>query len=141
MEVVNHLYPTMERLLPLAQDPSSSPIAMVNLLKFRERAVYSDGRTDDISGRDAYMRYAAAMRSIVEAAGGRFLFAGSLKNLVIGEVGELWDDIGVVEYPSRAVFQRLAMSPEVQVIGVHREAGLAGQLLILSTAEPFPEPA
>ncbi len=39
----------------------------------------------------------------------------------------------VVEYPSRAEFQKLVTSPEVQAIGIHREAGLAGQLLILTT--------
>ena len=135
MNVTNHVYPTFERLMSLAEDPTPGPIAMVNLLRFRAKAHYSDGRPDDISGREAYMRYAAEMRLIVEGAGGRFLFSGSVKALVIGEVDDLWDDVGIAEYPSRAVFHRLATSPEVQAIGVHREAGLAGQLLILTHAE------
>ena len=37
-----------------------------------------------------------------------------------------------MEYPSRAAFQRIATLPEVQAIGVHREAGLEGQLLIMT---------
>ena len=139
MKVANQVYPTAEQLMPLAQDPTPGPIAMVNLLKFRKKAVYRDGRPDDISGREAYMRYAAAMRTIVEAAGGRFLFSGSVKALVIGEVEELWDDVGIAEYPSRAAFHRIATSPEVQAIGVHREAGLAGQLLILTIAWALPQ--
>jgi len=105
---------------------------MVNLLKFRDRAVYSDGRSDDLSGREAYTRYAEKMRGIVEGAGGRFLFGGEVKGLIIGEVEELWDAVGIAEYPSRAAFHQIATSPEVQEIGVHREAGLAGQLLILT---------
>ncbi len=44
---------------------------------------------------------------------------------------------GIAEYPSRAAFHRIATSPEVQAIGVHREAGLAGQLLILTVAQPL----
>ncbi len=132
MNVENKVYPRVETLTALAGDTTPGPIAMVNLLKFREKADYKDGRTDDISGAQAYQRYAAEMRPIVERAGGRFLFVGDVKGLVIGEVGELWDAVGVVEYPSRAEFQRIAMSPEVQAIGVHREAGLAGQLLILT---------
>src|SRR5262249_8111562 len=102
------------------------------LLKFRPRAQYPDGRSDDVSGYDAYMRYIAAMRTIVEDAGGRFLFSGDVEALVIGDVEEPWDAVGIVEYPSRAVFHRLATSSEVQAIGVHREAGLAGQLLIMT---------
>jgi hypothetical protein len=43
--------------------------------------------------------------------------------------------VGLVEYPSRAEFFRIATSAEVQAIGVHREAGLAGQLLIPLTPQ------
>jgi uncharacterized protein (DUF1330 family) len=138
MKVVNHVYPVAERFLPLADDPRPERIAMVNLLKFRDRARYEDGRADDIPGREAYMRYVAEMGPIVEAAGGRLLFSGDVKELVIGEVDELWDAVGIAEYPSRAEFFRIATSPEVLAIGVHREAGLAGQLLIATVGAVFP---
>ena len=138
MNVINHAYPTFDQLMPLAHYPTPGPIAIVNLLKFRDKAQYQDGRADDISGREAYMRYVAEMGSIVEAAGGRFLFSGDVKQLVIGEVEELWDAIGIAEYPSRVEFHRIATSPEVQAIGVHREAGLMGQLLILTIGQVFP---
>jgi uncharacterized protein (DUF1330 family) len=134
MKVVNQVYPTFEQLKPLAQDATPGPIAMVNLLKFHDRARYQDGRSDDISGREAYMRYAAEMRVIVEAAGGRFLFSGDVGAVVVGEVEEPWDAVGIAEYPSRAAFHRIATSAAVQAIGVHREAGLAGQLLILTVS-------
>ena len=138
MQVVNHVYPAFERFMPLAQDPTPGPIAMVNLLKFHDKAQYQDGRSEDISGREAYMRYIAEMGPIVAAAGGRFLFSGDVKQLVIGEVEDLWDAVGIAEYPSRAEFHRIATSHEVQAIGVHREAGLAGQLLILTIGDVFP---
>ena len=138
MKVVNQVYPTFDQIMPLAQDPTPGPIAMVNLLKFRDKAQYQDGRSDDISGREAYMRYVAQMGPIVAAAGGRFLFSGDVKGLVIGEVEELWDAVGIAEYPSRAEFQRIATSSEVQAIGIDREAGLAGQLLILTIGQVFP---
>lgn len=134
MLVTNQLYPTVEQLQPLAVAADDGPICMLNLLRFRPRAEYADGRAEDISGRAAYLRYAAAMRAIVEAAGGRFLFMGRVAAVVIGQVEDAWDDVGIVEYPSRAAFHRIATSPEVQAIGVHREAGLAGQLLILTSA-------
>ncbi len=111
---------------------------MVNLLKFRDKAQYADGRSEDIFGREAYMRYIAGMGPIIAAAGGRFVFSGDVKDLVIGEVEELWDAVGIAEYPSRAEFHRIATSPEVQAIAMHREAGLAGQLLILTIGNILP---
>lgn len=138
MNVVNHIYPTFDRLMALVQDPTPGPIAMVNLLKFHDQAQYKDGRSEQVSGREAYMRYIAEMGPIVEANGGRFLFSGDVKSLIIGDVDEMWDAVGIAEYPSRADFHRIATSPEVQAIGVHREAGLAGQLLILTIGEVMP---
>ena len=105
---------------------------MLNLLKFRMKALYKDGRADDVSGLEAYQRYATAMTKIVEREGGRMLFAGKIAGVVIGEVGDLWDVAAIMEYPSRAAFQRIATLPEVRAIAVHREAGLEGQLLIMT---------
>ena len=51
---------------------------------------------------------------------------------MIGEVSDLWDVVGLVEYPSAAGFFAIAASQQVAEIGVHREEGLAGQLLIRS---------
>jgi uncharacterized protein (DUF1330 family) len=130
MKVENAVYPTQDQLKALADQTMEGPIVMVNLLKFREKAVYKDGRPDNISGAEAYMRYAEQMRKIVEREGGRFLFGGNVRGLVIGEADDLWDVVGIVEYPSREEFLRIVTLPEVQEISVHREAGLAGQLLI-----------
>src|SRR5271169_2998057 len=98
MNVENGLYPTSQGLQKLAQDSSPRPVAMLNLLKFRDRAVYQDGRSDNISGREAYQRYAAAMTKIVEREGGRILFSGRIAGLVIGEVGDTWDVAAIMEY-------------------------------------------
>lgn len=138
MNVTNQLFPTFEQLSPLAQGEASGPIAMVNLLKFHPKAVYPDGRDADLTGREAYMRYIECMGPIVEAAGGRFLFSGDVQGLVIGQVEDLWDAVGIAEYPSAAVFYRIAMSREVAAIGEHREAGLAGQLLIPTVGQLLP---
>jgi uncharacterized protein (DUF1330 family) len=132
MDVVNAVYPTSEQLESLLDGAPAGPIVMVNLLTFRPEAEYRDGRSEHASGREAYMRYVAEMRPIVERAGGRFVFSSDVRNVVIGRVDEPWDAVGIVEYPSAAEFRRIATSPEVQAIGVHREAGLAGQLLILT---------
>ena len=132
MKVENAVYPTADGIQALTQDASPKKIAMLNLLKFREKAVYKDGRADDISGREAYLRYADAMTKIVEREGGRILFTGRIAGVVIGEIEGVWDVAAIMEYPSRAAFQRIVTLPEVAEIGVHREAGLEGQLLIMT---------
>lgn len=130
MKVVNAVVPTPEQLQSLLTSDQEGPVCMLNLLKFKEQAEYEDGRDELISGQEAYGRYAAKMRQLVEAAGGRFLFGGEVKALVLGEVEELWDSAGIVEYPSKQEFVAIASSPEVQELSVDRKAGLAGQLLI-----------
>ncbi len=130
MNIENAILPTSDQIKGLMSRPVVGPVVMVNLLKFREKAVYKDGRSEDISGAEAYMRYAEQMKAIIEREGGRFVFAGKVQGMVIGDVGNLWDAVGLVEYPSSADFVRIVMSAEVHEITVHREAGLEGQLLI-----------
>jgi uncharacterized protein (DUF1330 family) len=117
-------------------DASGRPVVMLNLLKFRPKAAYHDGRTSDLTGRQAYDLYAAAMQEVIEESGGRVLFGGDVASLVIGEVDDIWDSCVLVEYPSAAAFAAIVTSPAVTEIGVHRAAGLEGQLLIRLTRWP-----
>ena len=138
MKVENAVYPKGEQLTETVAKGVNKPIVMVNLLKFKDKSSYKDGRPDDASGAEAYNRYGAPMLDFVKKNGGRVLFYGEVKSLVIGNVEEMWDAVALVEYPSSEAFTKIAMSPEVAKIGVHREAGLAGQLLIqcLQSATP-----
>ena len=130
MNVENALYPTQDRIKTLMSDVSDKPIVMLNLLKFRKKAQYPDGRKSELTGREAYMLYGMPMQKLVEDQGGRFLFMGQVQSLAIGIVEDMWDVVALMEYPSSAAFARIATSPEVAEIGVHRAAGLEGQLLI-----------
>ena len=130
MKVENAVYPTREQLTALISRNTNKPIVMLNLLKFKEKAVYKDGRATDLTGREAYQKYADLMVPFVHSHGGRIVFTGAANGLVIGEVGEMWDTVALMEYPSAEAFAKIAMSPEVAGFGVHREAGLAGQLLV-----------
>ncbi len=136
MNVENALYPTPDRIADLMGDASDKPIVMLNLLKFRDKALYADGRKSELTGREAYMLYGVPMQKLVAREGGRFIFSGQILSLAIGTVEEMWDVVALMEYPSSAAFARIATSPEVSEIGVHRAAGLAGQLLIRVAALP-----
>ena len=138
MKVETAVHPDPSQIKPFLE--TEGPVCMVNLLKFRERAAYPDGREPELSGRDAYLRYAREMRRLVEAAGGRFVFGAQVKGLLLGQVEELWDEVGIVEYPSSKALIEISSSPAFAEIEVHRTAGLAGQLNLTATAHGgFPD--
>lgn len=134
MEVSNEIMPgDPKRIAALQQTGPPGPIIMVNLLKFRERALYPDGRDAHLPGRDAYLRYAAAVTELLPKFGGRAIFAGDVTFLALGRVEELWDEIALAEYPDRAALWAMSTSEAWRKIAIHREAGLAGQLNIETT--------
>ena len=61
------------------------PIVMVNLLKFRDRAEYRDGRETSLTGREAYDLYARDVSKLVVDYGGKILYAGDTTFLALGE--------------------------------------------------------
>lgn len=130
MQVDNALTPGPEQMAQFFGAAESGSFAMLNLLRFRDKAQYADGSDAGLSGREAYARYGAAVQACLAAVGARQLYAGAVTGLMIGQVEELWDMVALVEYPSLAAFQQMLAMPEYQAAHVHREAGLAGQLNI-----------
>ena len=131
MEVTNEVFPTdPEQFTKLMEKGPDGPIFMVNLLKFKEKAKYEDGRETDLSGRDAYMIYGRTVSDILPKFGGRAVFAADVTFLSLGKVEELWDEVAIAMYPARADMVRMSMSDEWREASVHRSAGLKGQLNI-----------
>ncbi|MBU6371810.1 MAG: DUF1330 domain-containing protein [Alphaproteobacteria bacterium] len=131
MQVINEVFPTdPEQVRELMQKGPDGPIFMVNLLKFKDRAEYDDGRATDLSGRDAYMIYGRAVMQLLPKFGGKGVFAADVTHLSLGKVEELWDEIAIAMYPNRRAMVEMSMSEEWRTIAVHRSAGLKGQLNI-----------
>jgi len=130
MKVENKVIPSEEQMKGFVEGDIDSPISMLNLLKFKDKAEYEDGRTTDLTGREAYQIYALAVAKLVENTGGKVLFGAEVSRLMLGEVEELWDTVAIAQYPSRKKMLEMIMSPEYAEISVHRTAGLKGQLNI-----------
>lgn len=138
MDVTNEVMPTSrERIEEMMAPGPEGPIAMVNLLKFKDLAAYEDGRATDLTGRQAYEIYGAGVSQLIRDYGGKVTFAGDVTFLALGQVEELWDEIAIAEYPSRKALFDMSTSPEWQALSVHRAAGLAGQLNIETVASAF----
>ena len=130
MKFVNKLYPNEEQLEGFNDDPQKGPIKMLNLLKFKEKAEYKDGRETDLSGFDAYLIYSKETVEHLKKVDGKIIFSGPIERLMIGEVESLWDVAAIAEYPSRSAMLKMIVDPEYLKSAEHREAGLEGQLNI-----------
>jgi uncharacterized protein (DUF1330 family) len=137
MQVINEVFPSdPEQIAELMKAGPEGPIFMVNLLKFKERAEYEDGRPTDLTGREAYQIYGRAVAELLPKFGGRGIFAADVTFLSLGQVETLWDEVAIAMYPKRGDMVRMSMSEEWRTIAVHRSAGLAGQLNLETVLAP-----
>ena len=135
MQVINDVFPSDPKQIEgLMQEGPEGPIFMVNLLKFKDKAEYEDGRETTLTGREAYMIYGRAVTELLPKFGGVGFFAGDVTYLSLGQVEELWDEVAIAVYPKRRDMVRMSMSAEWREIAVHRSAGLKGQLNIETVA-------
>jgi uncharacterized protein (DUF1330 family) len=129
MATLNALDPTPEQIKAfLSHKKADEPVFMLNLLKFKDRATYKDG--EDVSGAEAYSRYASAFGEMVRGENVKTIYGGKANAFLIGSGEGEWDAVAIVEYPNAAEMFRLVSTDEYRKIHKHRRAGLAGQLLI-----------
>ena len=129
--IMNALHPTEEQTKAfLAHPKSAGPVFMLNLLKFKDQAEYDSG--EQVSGREAYARYAKAFGEMLRESGiegVETVFGGNANAVLIGE-GEGWDAVALVRYPDAATMFATVSSDAYRSIHFHRKAGLEGQMLI-----------
>jgi uncharacterized protein (DUF1330 family) len=110
-----------------------APVVMVNLMRFRERALDGDG-----SGWDAYLRYSALTVPMIKARGGTLLWTGDAKAIALGaEAGNRWDYLALVYYPTVASFIDMMTSADYETrCDPHRTSGCA-EHVIIATKEAY----
>ena len=124
--------PSPEKLQKLvAEANDDSPLVMINLLRYRDRAEYPQGSDETpCTGEEAYQRYAALVLPMLEELGAKLLWRGSVKHVVIGPASEEWDEALLVQQPSRRAFLTLVSRPDYLRAAAHRSAALADSRLI-----------
>ena len=105
--------------------PDGGPFAVINLLRYKDRAEYPPGKmTEKLTGRQAYERYSQLSVPFVNKAGGVPLWRGTLAVNLIGPEDECWDEVLIMQYPNRVAFQRMMTDPNYLAIVFHRDAGV-----------------
>ena len=129
--IKNILQPTGDQVRAFRDRQTGDPIYMLNLLKFKDKATYDDGREADLTGREAYALYGEGFRRVMEPRGCKVIYNGAINGVLIGEdADDAWDAMMIICYPSTQVMLDMFRDPEYQEVQKHRAAGLVGQLLI-----------
>ncbi|RCL37658.1 MAG: DUF1330 domain-containing protein [SAR86 cluster bacterium] len=135
MIVLNSLRLTDEQMKMFMEFPDDKPIKMVNLLKFKNKAEYKDKRETALTGEEAYNIYSEEVGNHLAKVGGKIIFWGKVKGLLLGEVEELWDQVAIAEYPNKTAMITMFTNEDYLVSEKHRSAGLEGQLNIITQDE------
>ena len=135
MKAVNEVVLTGGDFRRLLGAGIEGPVAVVGLLKFRDRAAYPDGRETGLTGAEAFGLFRRELVRRAASAGGRLVHSGSLRHLLLGEAQEPWDEVFIVEYPTAETFVDILSSLVAAEYGEHRRAGLAAQLLFATTTD------
>lgn len=122
--------PKPDQIKALMEADWDGPIRMLNLLKFKDQAEYRGGDFEPCTGREAYTRYGAVAGPFVAGVGGKPLFMADAKFVVIGDEAEDWDEVLIVEYPTKQAFFDMLGNEDYMATTVHRVAALERSALI-----------
>ncbi len=134
MAAETHLDPSDEAVLTLFARGISGPVTMLNLLRLRDVADYSDfpglAPAAPVSGKAAYLRYVEHTLPFLEDSGGALLYLGEGGEYLIGPEGEGWDLAMLVRQNSLDDFLAFAGNEDyLQGIG-HRTAAVRDSRLL-----------
>jgi uncharacterized protein (DUF1330 family) len=118
--------PNAEQFRELAAAADDEPVVMLNLLKFKPRNDADAGTT----GEDAYRAYGDVAVAMIEERGGSVIWAGHADQILIGDPSDDWDQVLLVQYPTRAAFLDMVSQPSYQDAHRHREAGLERTVVV-----------
>ncbi len=129
-----YLDPTQESGRAFIQRNMQGKVVMLNLLKFRAIADYSQSPeltpADPISGEAAYEIYIEQTLRFLKKTGGDIMFLGRGGQFLIGPSGEQWDFVMLIQQNSVQDFLAFASdSAYMKVIG-HRTAALEDSRLL-----------
>lgn len=124
-----------DQLREMIMVEEDAPFYMVNFIKFREFAAYSDGSDATLSGREANARYNAL--PIILEIGGRPVFVAGVEQQLIGD-DTTWDQVAIVLYPSREAFVSMLERPDFQETSIHKDAGVEKSIVLVTSPRELP---
>ena len=110
-----------------------TPMYFVALFKYRDQAVYEDGRETNATGFDADRIYTKVILSeILPEVGGELVFIGNVEatvNPIDFSQEQYWDAMAILYFPNSFAFARMAADDRFQELTPHKKAGLKDTLV------------
>ncbi|MEO8116690.1 MAG: DUF1330 domain-containing protein [Bacteroidota bacterium] len=123
-----YLNPTKATARNLILRKISGSFLMLNLLRFREWADYSEtpniAPLVAISGKEAYQLYIKHTLPHLQKSGGEIVFYGKGGAFFVGPENEEWDEVLLVKQNSIGDFMSFASNKECLIGSGHRTAAL-----------------
>ncbi len=130
---MTHINPSDANFQAFKDLPRDTPIQMLNLVRFRDKAEYPEDHElcgKGWSGDEAYAEYGKTSGPIFQRVGGRIVWRGRYETMVTGPDGERWDAAFLAEYPNAGAFFEMIKDPDYQQAVVNRTAAVADSRLI-----------
>lgn len=124
----NYIDPERDQFEAFKELPRDKPIMMLNLLRFRDKADYENGR--EATGAEAYAAYSKESGPIFRRVGGEIIWRGKPELMVIGPADKHWDMIFVARYPTAGAFLEMVTDPDYRIAVKHRQAAVLDSRLI-----------
>lgn len=119
MHLTNQINPTKEQLEELQKYPADTPVAMLNIIRYKEK---TDAGNE--SGQEAYARYSKNVMPMLQAVGGKVLYIGTVAQTFIGDTDNQPDLILMVQYPNVKSFFSMITNPAYIEISKDRKIAL-----------------
>ncbi len=120
------------------REEPGGPMWALNLMKYRERAEYADGRPSELSGAEADDTYAP--HGHLAAVGSRLILLAPVVHQLVGDDWK-WDRIAIAQYRDRMAMVEMSSKNEFQKDEEHKEAGMDFTIVMASfPAEDHPVP-
>jgi len=130
----SYLNPTDESAKQLFSKSMRGEVIMLNLLRFKEIADYSQfsdiAPKTPITGKEAYQIYINQTFPFLEKSGGEIMLLGKSEHFFIGPMEEKWDLVMIIKQKSLDSFLSFASDPQYQVVLGHREAAIVDSRLL-----------
>ncbi|MDX2370637.1 MAG: DUF1330 domain-containing protein [Colwellia sp.] len=130
----NYLNPTDESAKQLFSKSIRGEVIMLNLLRFKEIADYSQfsdiAPKTPITGKEAYQIYINQTFPFLEKSGGEIMLLGKSEHFFIGPMEEKWDLVMIIKQKSLDSFLSFATDPQYQEVIGHREAAIVDSRLL-----------
>ena len=131
----NYIDPERDQFNAFKALPRDEPVMMLNLVKYRDKARYEDGR--EATGAEAYAAYGRESAPVFERVGGEIIWRGKPEVMLIGPFEKQWDEIFVARYPTAGAFLEMVTDPVYREAVKHRQAAVEDSRLIRTGEMPL----